>query len=111
MVSTAAAGVFPLIESGKFYSPVARCRARRDDERMAGRKRPSAEDIVRKLRRADELTAEGNTGEEIAAKLEVSPATLYNWRRSYGGMDPTPPKSSSSCESRTPARSGCWPRG
>ncbi|TGD83802.1 hypothetical protein BayCH28_28435 [Mycolicibacterium sp. CH28] len=54
---------------------------------MAGRKRHSAEDIVRKLRRADELTAEGKTGEEIAAELEVSPATLYNWRRAYGGMD------------------------
>ena len=38
-----------------------------------------AEDIVRKLRRADELTAEGKTGEEIAAELEVSAATLY-WR-------------------------------
>jgi transposase-like protein len=55
---------------------------------MAGRKRHSAEDIVRKLRRADELAAEGKTGEEIAAELEVSAATLYNWRRSYGGMDP-----------------------
>ena len=42
---------------------------------------------MRKLRRADELAAEGKTGEEIAAELEVSPATLYNWRRSYGGMD------------------------
>ncbi|CAJ1582504.1 IS3 family transposase [[Mycobacterium] wendilense] len=54
---------------------------------MAGRKRNSAEDIVRKLRRADELAAEGKTGEQIAAELQVSPATLYNWRRSYGGMD------------------------
>ncbi len=53
---------------------------------MAGRKRNSVEDIVRKLRRADELAAEGKTG-EIAAELQVSPATLYNWRRSYGGMD------------------------
>ena len=41
---------------------------------MAGRKRHSAEDIVRKLRRADELAAEGKTGEEIAAELEVSSA-------------------------------------
>ena len=55
---------------------------------MAGRKRHAAEDIVRKLRRADEHAATGKTGEEIAADLEVSPATLYNWRRSYGGMDP-----------------------
>ena len=39
---------------------------------MAGRKRHSAEDIVRKLRRADELAAAGKTGEEIAAELEVS---------------------------------------
>ncbi|MFW0795305.1 transposase [Gordonia sp. CPCC 205515] len=54
---------------------------------MAGRKRHSAEDIVRKLRRADELAAEGRTGEQIAGELEVSAATLYNWRRQYGGMD------------------------
>ena len=54
---------------------------------MAGRKRHSAEDIVRKVRRADELAAEGKTGEEIAADLGVSAATLYNWRRTYGGMD------------------------
>ncbi|WP_249025707.1 transposase [Mycobacterium intermedium] len=54
---------------------------------MAGRKRHSAEDIVRKLRRADELAAEGKTGDEIAADLGVSAATLYNWRRAYGGID------------------------
>ncbi len=48
---------------------------------MAGRKRHSAEEIVRKLRRADELIAAGKTGEEAAAELEVSAATLYNWRR------------------------------
>jgi putative transposase len=55
--------------------------------RMAGRKKHSAEEIVRKLRRGDELAAEGKSGEEIAAALDVSPATLYNWRRQYGGMD------------------------
>ncbi|MBF6298989.1 IS3 family transposase [Nocardia amamiensis] len=54
---------------------------------MAGRKRHSAEEIVRKLRRADELAAEGCTGEQVAAELGVSAATLYNWRRQYGGMD------------------------
>jgi putative transposase len=37
--------------------------------------------VVRKLRRADELAASGNTNEEIAAELEVSAATLYNWPR------------------------------
>ena len=54
---------------------------------MAGRKRHSAEDIVRKLLRADGLAAAGKTGEEIAVELQVSPATLSNWRRGYGGMD------------------------
>ncbi|WP_280255018.1 IS3 family transposase [Nocardia wallacei] len=54
---------------------------------MAGRKRHSAEEIVRKLRRADELAAAGKVGEEIAAELGVSAATLYNWRRQYGGVD------------------------
>lgn len=33
---------------------------------------------MRKLRRADQLAAEGEAGEEIAAELEVSAATLYN---------------------------------
>ena len=42
---------------------------------------------MRKLRRADGLTAEGKTGEQVAAELGVSPARLYNWRRAYGGMD------------------------
>ena len=42
---------------------------------------------MRKLRRADELAAAGASGEEIAADLQVSAATLYNWRRQYGGMD------------------------
>ncbi len=50
-------------------------------------KRHSAEDIVRKLRRADELTAAGKTGEEAAAEIGVSAATLYDWRRQYGGVD------------------------
>ena len=54
---------------------------------MNGRKRHSAEDIVRKLRRSDELAAEGKSGEQVAGELGVSAATLYNWRRAYGGMD------------------------
>jgi putative transposase len=82
-------GVFPENESGRLVlescGPVGGLEGTMNH--MAGRKRHSAEDIVRKLRRADELAAAGKTGEEIAAELEVSPATLYNWRRTYGGMD------------------------
>ncbi|WP_165497012.1 hypothetical protein [Rhodococcus sp. ABRD24] len=39
---------------------------------MAGRKKHSAEHVVRKLRRADEIAAAGNTNDEIAADLGVS---------------------------------------
>ncbi|MGW4094111.1 transposase [Nocardia sp. NPDC004718] len=62
-------------------------RVGRDTEDVAGRKRHSAEEIVRKLRRADELAAEGRSGEGNAAELKVSAATLYDWRRQYGGID------------------------
>jgi transposase len=58
---------------------------------------------VRKLRRADELAAEGKSGEEVAAELEVSTATLYNWRRAYGGMDADAAKELKESLSRTPA--------
>jgi transposase len=74
----------------------------KDDEHMVGRNRHSA-DIVRKLRRADELAAEGKTGEEIAAELGVSAATLYNWRRTTAGWTLMRPRSSRSSVSRTPA--------
>jgi hypothetical protein len=48
---------------------------------MAGRKRNSAEEIVRKLRRADELTAAGKTQEEIDTgtrrwAIALRPSTL-----------------------------------
>ena len=54
---------------------------------VARRKRNSAEEIVRKVRRADELTAAGKTQDEVAAERGVLSATLYNWRRQYSGMD------------------------
>ncbi|WP_019927189.1 transposase [Nocardia sp. BMG111209] len=54
---------------------------------MAGRKRHSPEEIVSKLRRAEELAAAGATRDRIAAELEVSVATLSNWRRQYAGAE------------------------
>jgi putative transposase len=33
------------------------------------------------------VATEGRNGGEIAAELGVPAATLYNWRRAYGGMD------------------------
>ena len=54
---------------------------------MAKRKQHSPEQIVRKLQTADELTAGGASGDEIARQLEISTTTLYNWRSRYGAMD------------------------
>jgi hypothetical protein len=58
---------------------------------MAGRKRHSAEDIVRKLRRAEELAAEGKTGDQIAAELGPCARTAFgSCRGSRGGPRPVP---------------------
>ena len=46
-----------------------------------------SEQIVRKLKTADELASGGASGEEIARHLGISTATLYNWRNRYGAMD------------------------
>ncbi|OBK96471.1 transposase [Mycobacterium asiaticum] len=54
---------------------------------MAGRKRHSAEDVVRKLRRPVELAAEGKTGEESPPNWVSSRPRCTNWRRAYDGMD------------------------
>lgn len=59
---------------------------------MTGRKRHSAEEITRKLQRADELTAAGASRGRVASELEVSVATLSNWRRHYIGIDTEPAK-------------------
>jgi hypothetical protein len=43
---------------------------------------------VLKLRRADEVSAAGETG-EVAAELHVSAATLYHSRAPMAGWSPT----------------------
>jgi len=50
------------------------------------RRRHTPEQIIRKLREADRLLAEGKTVEEVARHLEVSEQTLHRWRAQYGGM-------------------------
>ena len=53
---------------------------------MAGRKRHTSEQVIRKLRQGDELAAAAADVEEIARQLDVSVPTLYIWRKQYGGM-------------------------
>jgi putative transposase len=59
-------------------------RARKDPQ--VKRRRHTPDQIVRKLRIADQLQAEGKDQAEIAKHLEVAEATLHRWRNQYGGM-------------------------
>ncbi len=50
------------------------------------RRRHTPEQVVRKLREADRLLAEGRSTAEVARALEVSENTYHRWRNQYGGM-------------------------
>jgi len=50
------------------------------------RSRHSPEQVIRRLRDADRLMAEGKTTGEVARELGVSEATYHRWRNQYGGM-------------------------
>jgi transposase len=50
------------------------------------RRRHTPEQIIRKLREADRLLAEGREVPEIAKQLEISEATYHRWRAQYGGL-------------------------
>lgn len=52
---------------------------------MKGR-RHTPEQVIRKLREADRLLAEGKTVAEVAKGLEISEHTFSRWRNQYGGM-------------------------
>jgi transposase len=50
------------------------------------RRRHTPEQIVRQLREADRLLAEGTAVREACKALEVSEQTYHRWRAQYGGM-------------------------
>ncbi len=50
------------------------------------RQRHTPEQIIRKLRAAEQMLSEGKTPGEAAKALEVSEQTLHRWRNQYGGM-------------------------
>lgn len=49
-------------------------------------RRHTPEQVIRKLREADRLLAEGSDVANIARHLEVSEQTYHRWRNQYGGM-------------------------
>ncbi|MBS3996309.1 MAG: transposase [Hydrogenophaga sp.] len=50
------------------------------------RRRHTPEQIIRKLREAEKLLAEGATIPQVAKQLEISEQTYHRWRNQYGGM-------------------------
>jgi putative transposase len=50
------------------------------------RRRHTPEQIIRKLREADRLLADGLEVPEVAKQLEISEATYHRWRAQYGGL-------------------------
>ncbi len=50
------------------------------------RRKHTPEQIIRKLREAEQMLSEGKTTAETAKALEVSEQTFHRWRNRYGGM-------------------------
>jgi transposase-like protein len=50
------------------------------------RNRHTPEQIIRKLKAADQLIAQGKTVAEVCLILEVAQPTYHRWRQLYGGM-------------------------
>ncbi len=50
------------------------------------RKFHTPEQIIKKLREANAIMAQGGTVDQACRKLEISDATYYNWRKQYGKM-------------------------
>jgi transposase-like protein len=57
-----------------------------EEGRSMKRRRHTPEQVIRKLREADRLLAEGKTTAEVARALEVSENTYHRWRNQFGGM-------------------------
>ena len=50
------------------------------------RTRHTAEQIIRKLKTAEQLIAQGKTVVEVRRVIEVTQPTYHRWRQQYGGM-------------------------
>lgn len=50
------------------------------------RKRHRTDEVIRKLREAEALEAQGQTVAQVCQKLEVSEQTLHRWRKQFRGM-------------------------
>ena len=55
--------------------------------KRSNRKRHRPEEVVAKLRQADEALAKGTPLAEVARSLGVSEVTPHRWRAEYGAVD------------------------
>jgi len=55
--------------------------------KRSNRKRHGPEEVVAKLRQADEAPAKGAPIAEVARSLGVAEVTLHRWRAEYGAVD------------------------
>ncbi len=51
-----------------------------------GKKKHSVEQIIRFLRQAEVLAAQGKKVQEICREIGISDYSYYTWRNMYGGM-------------------------
>ncbi len=51
------------------------------------KKRHDPEQVIRKLREAERLKADGKTVAEICQVLQISDQTYHRWKARYGGAD------------------------
>ncbi len=51
------------------------------------RKKHTTEQIIRKLREAEQMRAAGKTVGEVCQALEISEQTYHRWKAKYRGMD------------------------
>jgi putative transposase len=58
-----------------------------EDDEMKRRKH-TPEQVVRKLREADRMLAEGSSVAQVLQQLEITEATYYRWRNQFGAMSP-----------------------
>jgi putative transposase len=59
--------------------------ARKRRHILMKRKRHTPEEVIKKLRRADEELAGGKGIEDVCRSLEISPATYHRWAKEYAG--------------------------
>lgn len=50
------------------------------------RRKHTPDQVVRKLREADRLLAEGKSIPEVVKHLEISEQTYHRWRKQFGGL-------------------------